>query len=82
MNVPLPPLKESKRKRLTTPVKRRNMRYKPAPKREELNCGLCDFSSVSNVEIIRHMKNSHTEPPLGNSNVMADCSRTRIWHPN
>ena len=55
------PPKFSKRKRLNTSIKKRNIRYKPSSKTEEINCALCDFRSVSNVKVIRHMKSSHTQ---------------------
>ena len=58
----------SKRKRLNTPVRRRNTRYKSSSKVDVLNCALCDFTSVSNVSVIRHMKTSHTLS--GPSNVV------------
>ena len=51
-----------KRKRIATPIKKRNIRYKPAAKQGGINCAICDFASVSNVKMIRHMKTSHTEP--------------------
>ena len=40
------------------------MKYKLAGKKEGINCALCDFASVSNLKMIRHMKTSHTEPCL------------------
>ena len=55
------PIRQSKRKRLTTSVKKRNIKYKPTSKAESQACTLCDFSSVSNPKIIRHMKANHTE---------------------
>ena len=58
--VPYISLRQSKRKRPTTPIKKRNMKHKPSAKLECLNCVLCDFSSVSNVKIIKHMKTKHT----------------------
>ena len=58
-----PLLRNSKRK-LGTPVKRRNMKHKPTVKPETINCAMCEFTSVSNVKIIRHMKTTHTEPKM------------------
>ena len=52
----LTPIRHSKRRRISTSVKIRNIRYRPASKPEELDCALCDFTSVSNLKIIRHMK--------------------------
>ena len=43
-------------------MKQRNIKYKPASKPERLNCALCDFTPVSKVKIIRHMKTLHTHP--------------------
>ena len=59
-------LRNSKRKRLGTPVKRRNTKHKPIAKPETLKCAMCDFTSVSNVKLIRHMKTNHTEPSRKN----------------
>ena len=56
------PLRYPKRKRISTPVKKRNIKYKPTAKHEGINCGFCDFTSFSNVKMIRHMKTSHTKP--------------------
>ena len=56
------PLRYPKRKRIATPVKKRNIKYKPTIKQEGINCGFCDFASFSNVKMIRHMKTSHTKP--------------------
>ena len=57
-------LRQVKRKRLTTPVKKRNIKYKPAQKQERLNCVLCDFTSNNNVKLKTHIKNYHTEPKV------------------
>ena len=54
-------LRQSKRKRMTTPVKKRNIKYKPAPKVEVENCALCDFTSASRPKVIQHMKTKHTD---------------------
>ena len=54
-------LRKSKRKRLTTPVKKRNIKYKPAPKVEGQTCALCEFTSVSRSKVILHMKTKHTD---------------------
>ena len=63
-------LRQSKRKRLTTPVKKRNIKYKPAPKQEiMLNCALCDFTAGNNVKLKKHMKTYHTEPIVKHSVV-------------
>ena len=69
----LPQLRHSKRKRVMTPVKKRNMKYKTATKTDALNCALCDFVSVSRVKVIKHMKSNHTEPSLGDREATA-CS--------
>ena len=55
------PVRQSKRRRLSTSIKKRNIRYKAAPKVEELECALCEFKSVSNVKIIKHVRISHTQ---------------------
>ena len=57
-----------KRKLITTPVKKRNIRHKTAQKQETINCALCDFESASKVKLIKHMKMSHTEQVLGKGN--------------
>ena len=44
------------------PMQQRIIKYKPASKPEGLNCALCDFTSVSKVRIIKHMKTLHTHP--------------------
>lgn len=54
-------LRYPKRKRITTPAKKRNIRYKPATKQDGIRCAICEFTSVSNVKMIRHMKSSHTK---------------------
>ena len=54
-------LRQSKRKRPTTPVKKRNLKYKQAPKIEIDNCALCDFTFVSCSKVIHHMKTKHTD---------------------
>ena len=46
-------LRQSKRKRLTTPIKKRNIKYKPAPK-QEIKCALCDFTAGNNVKLEAH----------------------------
>ena len=61
------PLRESKRKRITTTVKKRNIKYKPASKLELFNCAMCDLTSSSNVKIIRHMKTMHTQGVINES---------------
>ena len=40
------------------------MRHKPAQKPHEIVCGFCDYTSISNVKMIRHMKASHTQTNL------------------
>ena len=55
----IPVLRESKRKRIATPVKKRNIKHKAIL--EELKCALCEFASTTKVKIIRHMKSTHTE---------------------
>ena len=55
-------LRQSKRKRPNTPVKKRNIKYKPAPKQEILNCAVCEFTAGNNVKLKKHMKSYHTEP--------------------
>ena len=37
------------------------MKHKPAARNESLNCGLCNFTPVSKVKIIKHMKSNHTK---------------------
>ena len=70
-SVPLvTPMKYSKRKRIITSTKKRYTKYRAAPKPVELKCALCEFASVSNVKIIRHMKSSHTQPGSVNLDVM------------
>ena len=56
-------LRQSKRKRLTTPVKKRNIKYKPAPKQEIIKCAMCEFTTPNNVKLKKHMKTYHTEQP-------------------
>ena len=46
------------------------MKHKPSEKPGGLNCALCDFTSVSNVKIIKHMKTKHTETGLSVPNVI------------
>ena len=58
------PINYQKRRRLSTSIKKRNIRHKPAQKPHEILCGFCDFTSVSNVKMIRHMKSTHTQPNL------------------
>ena len=70
----LAPLRYPKRKRLTTPLKKRNIRYKPAAKPDVRHCAFCDFKSVSNVKVIRHMKTLHTEPCLTTPLLVEDMS--------
>ena len=77
----LTPIQNSKRRRLSTSVKKRNMRYKPAAKPAEIDCALCDFKSVSKVKIIKHMKTSHTEankPSLAPKVLAEDMSVCEI----
>ena len=55
------PLRKSKRRRICTSAKKRNIRHKPASKQEELTCRLCDFKSVNNAKMTKHMKTLHTK---------------------
>ena len=57
-----------------TPVKRRNIRHKPTGKPEGISCALCDFASVSNLKMIRHMKTSHTNSCLEKDGVDDEAS--------
>ena len=63
------PTKQLKRKRMNTPVKRRNIRYKPSAKVEEKECQLCEFTSMSKVKLMKHVKMSHSQPKLKASPV-------------
>lgn len=54
------PMKHLKRRRLSTSVKKRNVRHRPAIKPLEITCMFCEFRTVSNVKMIRHMKSMHT----------------------
>ena len=63
----IPILRETKRKRITTPAKKRNIKYKPTL--EELKCALCDFASTAKVKITRHMKSTHTEQGISGSSA-------------
>ena len=58
------PIKNSKRKRIITPIKRRNIRYKPTSKIVDEKCISCDFTSVSKTKMIKHMKSTHTESQM------------------
>ena len=55
------PPRKQKRRRISTTINKRNMRYKPAQKLQEIKCTFCEFLSLSNVKMIRHMKTEHTE---------------------
>ena len=68
----LPILRESKRKRVATPVKKRNIKQKPGIK--ELDCSLCDFTSTTKVKIIKHMKSSHTDQEISKTVVPINTS--------
>ena len=61
---PSGPLLRNAKRKLATPVKRRNMKHKPIAKPGTISCAMCEFTSVSNVKIIRHMKTTHTEPKM------------------
>ena len=49
---------------MTTPVKKRSIKYKPAPKQEPIRCAVCDFTSANNVKVKKQMKTYHTEQPI------------------
>ena len=51
---------QQKRKRIATPIKKRNIKHKPTSKLEQQSCALCDFTSVSQAKMIHHMKIKHT----------------------
>ena len=57
----IPMLRQSKRKRLTTPVKKGNIKYKAATKAEGQDCTYCNFTAYSRIKIKQHMKTNHTE---------------------
>ena len=67
-----------KRKRINTPNKRRNIKFKSASKLVETKCAMCDFASNSNVSMIRHMKSMHTQQSSRNLNVIHE--ETEIPH--
>ena len=58
------PIRYQKKRRLNTSIKKRNIRHKPAQKPHEIVCGFCDYTLISNVKMIRHMKASHTQTNL------------------
>ena len=56
------PLRKSKRSRVCTSAKKRNIRHKLTLKHEEISCGLCDFTSVNNAKMIKHKKTYQPKP--------------------
>ena len=56
-------------------MKQRNIKYRPASKPECFNCALCDFTTVSNVKVIKHMKTNHTKTSLANDNVHSNKNK-------
>ena len=74
----LTPLRQSKRKRITTTVKKRNIKYKPMAKSEVFTCALCELTSSSNVKLIRHMKTMHTQLSSDNLEVFKNQSIIEI----
>ena len=61
------------------PMQQRIIKYKPASKPEGLNCALCDFTSVSKVRIIKHMKTLHTHPNSDTLDII-DNEKTDTQH--
>ena len=55
------PIRQPRRRSLSTSLKKIATKLKYQATQEEFKCAFCDFCSVSNVKVIKHMKSYHTQ---------------------